>query len=430
MRNRNQTWRALVVPAGTEIGLEIARSLSACKEVEIFGAGRLECSPGPFKFARMFPAPMVYEPGFEKAIGDIIREHGITHVFAAHDDVLVRLSDIRQQLGAKLVTSPADTCRVARSKRATILALRGVLPVPADYDSPDEIQNFPVFVKPDAGQGSRGASIVRSRLHLDIVLAQDPTLYIQEYLPGAEFTVDCFSDRERGLLFAAGRTRARVTSGIAAHSSFVEDPLFEDYARRINDALPFHGAWFFQLKKDVSGQLRLLEVAARIAGTSALSRVSGVNLPLLSLFESERIDVNIRPLVSGVTLDRAQVPLYRHTLFFEAVYVDLDDALIIRGRLNTLLLRVLYQCVNKCIPVILVTRHQHDLMHTLRKHRVDRLFDRIVHLQDGESKTAAITHEAAIVIDDSYRELRDVETRKGIIGIHPSAVELLLEDHD
>lgn len=430
MKNSFPKWRVLVVPAGTEIGLEIARSLLPCKEVELFGAGRLECSPGPFKYPQMFSAPMVNEIGFEEAILSIILENNISHVFAAHDDVLIKLSEIGGKLGAKLVTSSPETCRVARSKRKTLQLLRDVLPAPAIYESADAVHSYPVFVKPEAGQGSRGARIVHSKEQLVSALADDPTLLIQENLSGDEFTIDCFSDRDRGLLYAAGRVRARVTSGIAAHACFVEDDKFLEYAKFINDALPFHGAWFFQLKRDSLGELRLLEVAARVAGTSGLSRVSGVNLPLLSIYEAERIEVTIPKPLLGVTLDRAQVPFYRHRLKYDAVYVDFDDALVIHGRLNTILLRVLYQCVNKSIPVILVSRHKGDLMEALRRHRILGLFDKIVHLQNGESKATAIMHRNAFFIDDSYRELSDLEKRNGIIGIHPSAVELILEDYD
>jgi hypothetical protein len=378
----------------------------------------------------MFSAPMVHETGFEEVICSIIRENRITHVFAAHDDVLIKLSEFRDNLGAKLVTSSPETCRVARSKRKTLQLLRDVLPTPTIHESLGELDTFPVFVKPEAGQGSRGARIVHGKEQLDIALAEDPTLLIQEYLSGDEFTIDCFSDRARGLQYAAGRVRARVSSGIAAHTCFVEDKRFQEYAKLIHDTLPFCGAWFFQLKKDAEGELRLLEVAARVAGTSGLSRVSGVNLPLLSIYESERIAVTIPQPLPGVTLDRAQVPFYRHDLKYDAVYVDFDDALVLRGRLNTLLVRVLYQCVNKSIPVVLVSRHQGDLMEALRRHRILGLFDKIIHLQKGESKSTAITHRNAFFIDDSYRELSDIEKSHGIIGVHPSAVELILEDYD
>jgi carbamoyl-phosphate synthase large subunit len=423
-------WRVLVVPAGTEISLELARALQPCKEVTLFGAGRLENSPGPFRYRQIFAAPLVTELGFTDAICKIIYQNRISHVFAAHDDALLALSEIRDTLGATLVTSPPEVCRIARSKRQTIGLLRDAVPTPTIYDTPAAVPSYPVFVKPDAGQGSRGARLISSCDGLHNALREDPSCVIQEYLPGVEYTVDCFSDRARGLLYAEGRERFRVSGGITAHCHFETNPLFTEYAQCINRLLPFRGAWFFQLKADSHGTLKLLEASARIAGTSGISRVSGINLPLLSLYEAEGLNVSIRQALPGVTLDRAHTPLYRHALKYEAVYVDFDDALVIHGRLNTLLVRVLYQCVNRNIPVILVSRHDGDLRLALRKHKIEGLFDRVVHLRGGESKAIAIEHRFAVFIDDSFRELTELEKVSGIIAIHPSAVELLLCEYD
>jgi hypothetical protein len=56
-------------------------------------------------------------------------------------------------------------------------------------------------------------------------------------------------------------------------------------ANKINKKLHFRGVWFFQVKENINGDLSLLEIAPRVAGTMALSRLKGVNLPLMSLFD-------------------------------------------------------------------------------------------------------------------------------------------------
>ena len=38
-----------------------------------------------------------------------------------------------------------------------------------------------------------------------------------------------------------------------------------------------NGSWFFQMKRDSEGHLKLLEIAPRIGGTSSLYRIKGVN---------------------------------------------------------------------------------------------------------------------------------------------------------
>jgi hypothetical protein len=70
------------------------------------------------------------------------------------------------------------------------------------------------------------------------------------------------------------------------------------------------------VKRNQRGELVVLEVAPRVGGTSALSRVHGVNLPLLSLYEAERQPVSILPGSHRVEIDRALRNRIRHELLF------------------------------------------------------------------------------------------------------------------
>jgi len=74
-----------------------------------------------------------------------------------------------------------------------------------------------------------------------------------EYLEGDEYTVDCFSDREKGLLFCGGRQRIRTKSGISMNSRPIQNKVFKEYAEAISKRLFFNGPWFFQIKK--TGQI-------------------------------------------------------------------------------------------------------------------------------------------------------------------------------
>ena len=104
-----------------------------------------------------------------------------------------------------------------------------------------------------------------------------------------------------------------------------------------------------------------MEVGARIAGTMALHRCDGVNFPLLGIYEEERAPITIMTNNAEIRIDRALVNRYQHGLTFTTVYVDLDDTLILRGRVNTILVRLLYQCVNKGKRVVVVTRNETPL---------------------------------------------------------------------
>lgn len=421
-------WRVLIFPGGTEIGLELRQALSWNKNVVLFSAGAPVASHAEYVFGRHFPIPSVFDPGWMDALRSLVQAQGITHIFPAHDDVILALAEHPGPLPAKVITSPELTCRIVRSKRRTLQELGGVVPVPRLYPGVGDVDVFPVFVKPDIGQGSFNAARADTRVELETLLQRDPTRLILEYLPGEEFTVDCFSDRERGLLYVNGRRRDRMRSGIAMKSAFVRDARFAQYAKAIASRLEFHGAWFFQVKADGKGELKLLEVAARVGGTSALSRAAGVNLPLLSLFEAERYPLDIAPSDDGFTIDRALINRFRPTPVYPALYVDLDDTLIVRGSVNPGVIRLIFQALDRGVRVSLLTRHAGDLPALLQRKRLAGLFDEVIHVRDSQPKGNFIKEADAILIDDSFAERKAVQAQLGIRVYDPSQVEALIDD--
>lgn len=414
-------------PGGTEIGLEIQRALGHLKEVELVGGGSPLDVHGPLAYLRYHTLPSVDEPGWVEALQAVIAAESIDFVFPAHDDAMTALVAHADELDAQVIASPAETARLTRSKRATYAALAGIVPVPRVFDDPADVDEFPVFVKPDSSQGSRGAALVSDAAELRrwIELGSD---LVMEHLPGEEHTVDCFSDRERGVLFVRGRQRLRTRAGISVWSRAAGDQeLFGRYARLIAERIQLHGAWFFQVRADRDGVPTLLEVAPRIAGTMALNRVLGVNFPLLSIYEALRIPVELRAIDVDAVIDRPLTNRYAHDLRYGHVYVDLDDTLIVRGAVNVPLAAFLFQCINKGQRLVLLTRHRHDVPTTLGKFRLAGLWDDVVRIGDDEEKADHIGETDAILIDDSFRERRDAHARLGIATFDSSMIELLVD---
>lgn len=423
-------WHVLVFPGGTEIGLEINRALRGCKEVALFAAGQALSQHTDCVFRHVAEVPGVDDPDWLGRLNAALERFAIDFILPAHDDVVLALADRAAEVRARVVGSPAETCRIARSKAHTYAALEGAVPVPARYGAPADVPDaaYPVFVKPDRGNGSRRARRIDSRSALEAALSEEPDLLILEHLAGEEYTVDCFSDRERGLLYCAGRRRVRTRNGIAMHSEDVQDPAFARYANAICARMALHGAWFYQLKRDSEGLLKLLEVGPRIAGTMCLHRVQGVNFPLLSIYEELRIPLAILTHALDVSVDRALINRYRVKLTFETVYVDLDDTLVVGGCINTELMALLYQFLNAGKRLVLLTRHSGDLSTTLQRYRLQHLFDRVVHIRDGSPKSEYIDSGPAIHIDDSFSERREVAERRGIPTFDLSMIEMLRDE--
>lgn len=422
--------KVLVYPCGTEIGLEIYRSLRYSTHYALYGGSSGEDRARFVYPDRIADLPFLTDrsaPEEVQAFDRAIAPYGFDFVYPAMDGVVTLLARYRCFLKPLLLAPDAETAIVTRSKRKTYSALSDVIPVPRLYADPEEIERFPVFVKPDVGQGSAGARRIASRAELE-GLNWTRNLCM-ELLPGREYTVDCFTNGEGNVLYANGRCRNAVRGGISISGAFVENPLFRDYAEAINQVLPQRGGWFFQLKEAEDGTLKLLEVASRIAGTSALSRVLGVNLPLLtvSLFDGFPID-SVLPNVCQMELDRTLRNLYRTDVRYRTAYVDFDDTVTLRGNVNLQVIQFLYQCVNRGIRLILLSKHDGDLDAELRRLRLAGLFDEVIHLERGEEKWKRVTEPESILIDDSYGERRAVKERRGIPVFDTHMIECLLEE--
>ena len=418
----------LVFPAGTEIGLEIFHALTYCKEVKLFGAGQNISNHAEFLYPEYHILPSIYENGWVDELSKLCEKLEIDYIFPAYDDVLVALSREADKLSAKVITSPLLTCEITRSKSRTYNVLKGRVNVPAIYESANEVSEFPVFVKPDRGQGSYGVTKAIDADALARAVSSISEPIICEYLPGDEYTVDCFSDREKGVLFCGARRRCRTRNGISVNTITEDLPEIKQMANHISEVLNLRGAWFFQVKRAINGELTLLEVAPRIAGAMASHRVMGVNFPLLSIFEEERLPISVNVNLGGVELDRALSNRYRHSIIYSFVYIDLDDTLIIDNKVNEAAMAFVFKCINNKKKVILLTRHRGNLSQTLLSYRLNNIFDEVIHIDQDEKKSSYIKIKDAIFIDDSFAERMDVADCCHIPTFDCSMIEMLLND--
>lgn len=421
----------LVFPCGSEIGLELYRSLHLSTHIELFGASSVD-DHGSFVYENYIGGlPNIDEDSFIERINEVIKENEIDLIFPAHDSVVLRMAQAKrdEDLACDVVTSDASVCEVARSKRTTYDVLKDVIKTPRVFASAEEISQdyFPLFMKPDVGQGSKGVHKVNTSTEADFYLSEDPTLLLLEYLPGKEYTIDCFTDRNGRLLFCSGRERKRVQNGISVSSSRVEDDRFVDIARRINDKLSFNGVWFLQVKEDKNGELTLLEIAPRVAGTMGLERARGINLPLLSIFNALDVPVSIEENKYHIEIDRALDNKYRHDIQYSHVYIDFDDLVVFQKKVNVEVVAFLYQCVNRGVATHLLTRHKEDINESLKRFRLTQLFDEVIWVQDGSPKSSYVSHSDAIFIDDSFAERAEVSKIKNIPVFDGHMIECLMD---
>jgi hypothetical protein len=420
----------LVFPCGSEIALEIFRSLNKSTHFNLIGANSV-ADHGKFVFEQYIEdVPFVSAPGFVDAMKRIAREYSIDFIYPAMDSVITALKENEDVIGCPVVASPVETTKICLSKSKTYEALAGVVRTPRQYHSADTHIPFPVFCKPDVGYGSRGAKMIETKEALRQHLQTNPSSLVLEYLPGEEYTVDCFTNRHGELLFCGPRVRNRISNGISVNTFPVEDNSgeFRQIVEKINAVISFCGAWFVQLKRDTAGNLTLLEIACRLGGSSALFRARGVNFAQLSLFDAMDCDVSIVENKYSVEMDRALDNKFKLDLKYDEVFIDYDDTMILDAqRYNTTAMQFLYQCKNTGIKVTLLSSHTGNLLDCLERYHLTHLFDRVIHIEKAKNKADFIDNSNSIFIDDSFSERRKVKEGSGIPVISVDMIDMLIK---
>lgn len=424
-----QKTNVLIFPCGTEIGLELNAALRFEKTVKLFGASSVR-DHGETVFQDYTPdLPFIDSPEFIAALNAVIRSKNIQFIFPAHDDVLLFLSRNAKEIDAAVIAPSVEACEVCRFKSQTYRHFSDHDFVPKTYQNPNEVNTYPVFLKPDQGQGSQGVVKANNVDECIQAIKNNPDLIISEYLPGEEYTIDCYTDKNGQLLFVGPRTRARTKAGISVSSKTFEVPArVRAIASVINEKLNLQGVWFFQLKQDDDNNLKLLEIAPRIAGTMAANRVKGINFALLSLFEAQGKPVSVSTCPEDIRIERALTNRYISNIAYKTVFIDLDDTLIVNGAVCLIALQFLYQCQERGIPVYLITRHYREPSLTLEELAIHaKIFHDVIWIKDESLKSDhMLDADSPIFFDDSFSERQDA-LNAGIQSFAPDSFELFVD---
>lgn len=420
----------LVFPCGSEVGLELNRSLKDISFITLLGGSSVS-DHGRWEYKNYVGnVPYITDPDFIDKINEIITEYNIDFIYPTIDAVVLKLAEVRKKLRAEVLVSPVETAEICGNKRKTYEALKGEDFLPHVYQRPEEVEEWPVLLKPAVSCGSVGVKIIESMAELqqELSVRRDEQV-ICEYLPGMEYTVDCFTDYKGKLKYCAHRSRRRVRNGMSVNSVLEPDSsAIREIGEKINAHFTFRGAWYFQVKLSKHKEFKLMEVAARIADTMCVSRARGVNLPLMTIFDALGCDVDALPQFRYVETDRDISNCYKVDLDFDELYIDYDDTIIVHDRVNLSSIALIYKCINRHIPVYLITKHRKDIYASLKERKIGReLFDKIIHVPADENKIDHMNPGAkALYIDDSFAERKAIWDKFGIKVLGVENIEMLL----
>lgn len=424
-----KTYKVVVFPSGTEISFEIFNALKYVKFIELYGANSITSHADYVYKNNINSLPFIDDERFVDEFNRLIDDNEIDFIYPAHDEACLKLMLNKDKYHAIIISSPLETVKVCRSKKETYKKLIDKNYVPIFYDNISTIKQYPVFVKPSIGQGSVGTKLINTKEELDYYLKNNDNCVICEYLPGEEYTIDCFTNKSHELLSIHMRNRERIRMGISVRSKLLKiDDEVLNIAKDLNENFVFNGAWFFQVKKDINNRYKLMEVSPRIPGTMALTRNLGINYPLLTIYNFLNIPFEIIENSNDITIDRAFINRFKTNIVYDTVYIDFDDTILNKGKINSQIMMYLYQCVNNKKRLILLTKHKHDIIHDLLKNKIcPQLFDDIISIDENDEKYKYIKYNNSIFIDDSFSERKKIKNKYEIPTFDLDMVESLLD---
>lgn len=419
----------LIFPAGSENGIDIYESLKYNLHFNVFGAsGKRDHSDFIYKSENLYFGDLyITDENFFDEFNKVLERFKIEYIIPTHDTIALFIMENSHKIKAKVICSPYETTKIAENKMLTYEALKELSFYPKVYEN--EVTKFPVFLKPYVGAGAKGTYKVNNKEELNEILERNSNMLISEYLPGKEYTVDCFTNKDGELLFVGPRKRERINMGITFHSEKVErTPEFDYIANCLNEKFRFRGAWFFQVKENEFGQLKLMEFSVRQAGTMAYYRQLGVNFAALSLFDAMGYDVKVIFNDNNLILDRCLKNCYKFKYSYDKLYIDFDDTLIVNNQVNTTLIKLIYQSINAGKKIILLTKHEFVLEDNLKKYRINKeLFDDILIIEPKKNKADYIKGKNCIFIDNYFPERMAVKQLCKIPVFDVDAIECLID---
>jgi len=425
-------YNILIFPCGTEIANEIINSLINHKYFKIYFASSEENSYCNYRNQNIDILPFVADINFKRELDAVIKKRDIDFIIPAHDDVAYILSQIEKNIDAIIIGQSKLVNDIVRFKDITYDYFSNILPIADIYKTEPNLNNFPLFTKPQKGQGSQNTKRFNTKEeYFNFFLINNKKDFVlMEFLPGREFTIDCFSNHGDVLYYGA-RTREKTTKGISIQSTFVNDERlniqFSEYAQVISKKLNMNGVWFYQMKFDKNNKLKLLEVGPRVSGTMMLNRARGINFIELALYQKLGFDIEVVFNNIEISLARALVPIYKHNIQFNTLYVDFDDTLLIDEKyINCNLMKLIFQTKNKNKDVILITKNKkNNLFKMLQKFGIENIFNEIIHIEDNDKKVNYMVNDS-LLVDDSFSERKEaIEHRIYAIGI--DNIDLLFE---
>lgn len=278
--------RILLTALGTNNSSSICKYLRQNSENYLVGT---DIYPSMYVVAsqevnKFYTVASIYEMDkyFEQLI-EIIKKEKIEIVIPIIDEEVLFFAQhhhVFDEMGVKLFVSNSASIEICRDKHKTFELIKKSLP--EIYTKTDwltaNIQQFPIFVKPNSGRASIGCQKISDKIELELLLRKNTESYIfQEYVEGDFFTVEFINDLQSGYFGALVRQEfVRNKNGCGVVVQIKQNDVLEKTVEKIAHLINYDGIGNCEFIYQ-NGKYHLIEINPRISAGIDYSIQAGMN---------------------------------------------------------------------------------------------------------------------------------------------------------
>lgn len=230
-------------------------------------------------------APMTNHEGYISWLVDVIKKYNVSLVIPGIENDVAAWSEHRaaiEQSGAIVLLNNPELIRLCSDKwlfYQKLLEKNSPYVIPTSLRFDEDLQQFPLLLKPRKGSGSEGITIIENRESLEEYLSDiGPKMMVQPVIGTAEeeYTTSAFFDRNSRLCASITLKRKLSKAGFTDSAETAEVDNIENALLNLGEVFMPVGPTNFQFRVD-SGQLKLLEINPRISSATSIRTAFGYN---------------------------------------------------------------------------------------------------------------------------------------------------------
>jgi carbamoyl-phosphate synthase large subunit len=231
---------------------------------------------------KIFTVPNISDDLFESVIVDIIKENKIdVYIPGIDEEILIAIS-IAKKMGIEILSPSEDFVKLCLDKFNLMHVLSNQslshIETYMGNEYTEELQ-YPIFLKPNIGRGSRGIKKINSLEEYEAYFILEEyskeEVLVQPFVGGEEYTVSVTVNNKNKLIAIVPKI-VYTKQGITKYAKSVKHQLIETVCKNIVMTLKPKGSFNVQLKL-VGSKVYIFEINPRFSTTLVLSVASGIN---------------------------------------------------------------------------------------------------------------------------------------------------------